>query len=262
MKNIAVITGASSGIGSEFCRQLSQKGYYIVMVARRKDRLLDLQKQLYGNSSIVIADLSKKKDVTKLCEYIKEEINSEPGNTLSIFINNAGFGLSGCFEDCSEKREMEMINVNIKALHRLTKRILPLMDKEIGGYILNVGSSAGLFPAGPYMSTYYATKAYVVSLTKAIAHELKIHGSKTYIGVLCPGPVDTQFNEVANVSFALKGISAHKCVSYALKMMKKRKVTIIPTLRMKIACSFSKILPDSLLIPMVAHQQHKKMKKE
>ena len=259
MRNIAVVTGASSGLGEEFSRQLSKEGYHVIMVARRKDRLLAIQSELAGTSSIYTADLSKKKEINKLCESIEDELGKNPGNKLSVFINNAGFGLSGRFEDCDEKREIEMVDVNIKALHRLTKRMLPLMDKENGGYILNIGSSAGLFPAGPYMATYYATKAYVVSLTRAIAHELKKSASKTYIGVLCPGPVDTQFNAVANVVFALKGMSASSCVSYALKMMKKRKVVIVPTLRMKLACSLSRLLPGSLVIPMVAHQQHKKM---
>ncbi len=259
MKNIAVVTGASSGLGAEFARQLSKEGYYILMVARRKDKLLELQKELSSESSIFTADLSEKKEINKLCDHIKNLIEENPGNRLSVFINNAGFGLSGNFTDCEEKREMEMINVNIKALHRLTKRMIPLMDSESGGYILNIGSSAGLLPAGPYMATYYATKAYVVSLTRAIAHELKAQGSKTYLGVLCPGPVNTEFNDVAGVVFALKGISASGCVSYAIKMIKKRKVVIVPTLRMKLACSLSKLVPSNILIPMTAHQQHKKM---
>jgi len=259
MRKIAVVTGASSGLGAQFCKQLSKEGYYIIMVARRKELLLELQKTLISKSSVFTADLSEKKDIAKLCDYIRDELNSDEDSKLSVFINNAGFGLSGNFTDTNEKREMQMIDVNIKALHRLTKRMLPLMDKESGGYILNVGSSAGLFPAGPYMSTYYATKAYVVSLTRAIAHELKASKSKTYIGVLCPGPVDTEFNDVANVAFALKGMSAQSCVSYAIKMMYKRKTVIVPTLRMKLASTFSRFLPGSLLIPMVAHQQHKKM---
>ena len=259
MKNIAVVTGASSGLGAEFARQLSKEGYYILIVARRKDKLLELQKELSSENGIFTADLSEKKEINKLCDHIKNLIEEDPGNRLSVFINNAGFGLSGSFTDCEEKREMEMINVNIKALHRLTKRMIPLMDRESGGYILNIGSSAGLLPAGPYMATYYATKAYVVSLTRAIAHELKAQGSKTYLGVLCPGPVNTEFNDVAGVVFALKGISASGCVSYAIKMMKKRKVVIVPTLRMKLACSLSKLVPSNILIPMTAHQQHKKM---
>ena len=259
MKNIAVVTGASSGLGAEFARQLSKEGYYILMVARRKDKLIELQKELSSESGIFTADLSEKKEINKLCDHIKSLLEEDPVNRLSVFINNAGFGLSGNFTDCEEKREMEMINVNVKALHRLTKRMIPLMDKESGGYILNIGSSAGLLPAGPYMATYYATKAYVVSLTRAIAHELKAQGSNTYLGVLCPGPVNTQFNDVAGVVFALKGISASSCVSYAIKMMKKRKVVIVPTLRMKLACSLSKLVPSNILIPMTAHQQHKKM---
>jgi hypothetical protein len=124
---------------------------------------------------------------------------------------------------------------------------------------LNVASSAGLFPAGPFMAAYYATKAYVVSLTKAAAEELKQEHSKIYIGALCPGPVDTEFNQVANVEFALSGISVKRCVKEAVEGMTKRKVIIVPTLRMKAAVAAGKCLPDRVLLPIIAHQQKQKL---
>ena len=123
---------------------------------------------------------------------------------------------------------------------------------------MNVASSAGLFPAGPYMATYYATKAYVTSITQAIARELKEEDSEIYVGALCPGPVDTELNDVANVEFALKGISAGYCVSYALKQMfDRRKVLIVPTLRMKLAVLGTRFLSRDQVVALTADQQKK-----
>ena len=121
-----------------------------------------------------------------------------------------------------------------------------------------MASSAGLIPAGPYMATYYATKAYVTSLTRAVARELKEQKSKVYIGCLCPGPVDTEFNDVANVQFALKGISPSYCANYAIDKMKKRKVVIVPSLKMKMAMFGGRLIPDDLYIKIAGHQQKKK----
>lgn len=125
------------------------------------------------------------------------------------------------------------------------------------GFILNVASSAGLIPAGPYMAAYYASKAYVASLSRAVACELRQSHSHVYVGCLCPGPVDTEFNDVANVRFALKGISAEYCANYAIDRMMKHKTVIVPTLRMKLATTCGRFLPQSLYIKIVSHQQKK-----
>jgi len=154
-----------------------------------------------------------------------------------------------------------MIDVNVKAMHTLCKKMLQKMQKENHGYILNVASSAGLLPAGPYMATYYATKAYVSSLTQAIAQELKEMDSRVYVGALCPGPVDTEFYDVANVEFTLKGITPEYCVEYALKHMIKRQVVIVPTLLMKASTLASKVAPRSLAVKITSGQQRKKLGK-
>ena len=153
-----------------------------------------------------------------------------------------------------------MIDVNIKAVHIFTKLMLRYFNNQIG-YILNVASSAGLIPAGPYMSVYYASKSYVTSLTRGIYKELKEHQSLTYIGCLCPGPVESEFNKRANVKFALKAISSKECVHYALKKMFQRKVVIIPTLKMRLAILLGRFLPQSLYIHIVSFQQKKKIYK-
>ena len=151
-----------------------------------------------------------------------------------------------------------MINVNIKAMHILFKKMVIKMKKQGYGRILNVASSAGLLPAGPYMATYYATKSYVVSITKAVAEELKEQGSNIYVGALCPGPVDTEFNENADVIFALRGITPRFCVKEAIHGMKKKQVIIVPSLKMKLAVMGKKLLPSNILMKIVAKQQKKK----
>ncbi|MCR4781416.1 MAG: SDR family oxidoreductase [Lachnospiraceae bacterium] len=252
MKKYAVITGASSGIGREMARQLYKMGYALVLVARREDRLLELKKELGDDNIILKRDLSKLEDILSLVSEI-EKLD------VSIFVNNAGFGDCGPFSETSLEKELSMIELNVKTLHILTKHMVRIFEEKGEGYILNIGSSAGLFPAGPYMATYYATKSYVVSLTEAIARELKEKNSNTYIGVLCPGPVNTEFNNVANVEFSLKGISAKDCVSYAIKMMFKKKVRIIPTLSMKLAIFGGRFVSRNMLIKLTGHQQKKKI---
>ena len=250
-KSYALITGASSGIGEVFAKKLAKMGFPLILTARREERLKQLAGQLNTHTVIIEADLSKETDREKLIE----ELSSYD---VGIVINNAGFGDCGEFLSTSLEKEMRMIEVNIKAVHFITKKLLPEMVRKNSGGILNVASSAGLCPAGPYMATYYASKAYVASFTRAIADELEERGSKVYIGCLCPGPVNTEFNSVANVRFSLNGISPEHCVRYAIKQMKKRKTVIVPTLTMKAAVFFTRLLPGKMATRVIAHQQKKK----
>lgn len=251
MKKYAVITGASAGLGVEFAKKLSAKGYKLVLVARREERLGKLAKHLKTECEVVAADLTKEEECYRVFEAVQ-------GKEIAIFINNAGFGECGRFSETNLEKEMSMIQLNVKAVHLFTKLMLKKMEEQHFGYILNVASCAGLMPAGPYMATYYATKAYVTSLTRAIAEELRECGSPVYIGCLCPGPVDTEFNRVANVKFMMKGIRSDYCVRYALNQMVKRKVVIIPTLPMKLAMTFGRFLPESVYVRIAANQQERK----
>ena len=253
MKNkYAVITGASAGIGACFARRLAKEGYPLVLVARREERLQELAKELQTECKIVVCDVSKTEECIRLMDELKEL-------PIGIFINNAGFGDCGHWIKGSLDKQLDMIDVNVKAVHTLMKFALIHMEKDDEGYVLNVGSSAGLIPAGPYMATYYATKAYVVSLTEAVAKELKDAGSRIYVGCLCPGPVDTEFNRVANVTFALKGISAEYCADYAIDKMFQKKSVIIPTWYLKIALTLGRLLPRKLYISIAGMQQKKKI---
>ena len=173
MPKFAVITGASSGIGAEFARQLSARGYNLLLVARRADRLEKLSDQLTTVCEIFTADLSKKSECLRLVKALE-------GRRVDLFINNAGFGDCGPFLQTELDKDLDMLSVNIRALHILTKKIGQQLYKQGFGALLNVGSCAGLMPAGPYMATYYATKAYVVSLTSALAQELREARSPVY----------------------------------------------------------------------------------
>ncbi|MBR4623324.1 MAG: SDR family NAD(P)-dependent oxidoreductase [Clostridia bacterium] len=249
-----LVTGASSGLGKEFVRQLAEtKRYRIVAVARREDKLKELQDS-FGDIVIPM-----KADVTS--DEFSEGLEDLFGKYgFSIVINNAGFGLAGKFSDTDGKREQMMIDTNVKALQTVTKTAVRCM-KDRGGHILNVASSAGYFPGGAYMATYYASKAYVLSLTNAVHEELRQEKSPLYIGSLCPGPVDTEFNDVANVKFSLKGITAEYCVRYALKKMFKGKREIIPTFRMKALIFLTRLAPRSMILKFTAGAQRSKIER-
>ena len=252
-KKTALITGASSGIGMEIAKELNKRGFNLILVARRLDRLQALKEQLKGDITSICCDLSVENNCIELYNKVKDY-------DISILINNAGFGDIGYFSDTSLEREMEMIDTNCKALHILTKLFLKDFTEKNRGYILNVASSAGLMPGGPLMSAYYATKAYVVSLTSGISEELKSSGSRVSISALCPGPVDTEFNKVANVKFNLRSISAKKCAEIAVEGMFKKKLIIVPSIDMKASYIASRILPRSIILPITKHMQTKKIK--
>ncbi|MBE6124998.1 MAG: SDR family oxidoreductase [Erysipelotrichaceae bacterium] len=247
----ALITGASSGIGKEFARRYAENGYRLILTARREDILEQLREELKTEIVVIPADLSDEKQCFELLKKLKDE-------DIDVFINNAGFGLAGSFLTTDVEREINMIKVNDIAMHIMFKGVLQKMDARGSGTILNVASSAGLFPGGPYMAGYYASKAYVVSLTRAVVQELKEKGSKVHVCALCPGPVDTDFNRNADVVFSLKGISASQCVSECLKEMNRKKTVIVPSVLMKAAVSLSKLVPAGLLTAMTGHQQKKK----
>ena len=248
----ALITGASSGIGKDMAIYLSSLGYDLIVVARRKDRLMELEKLCKTNVEIIPLDLSVEGNCFKLYEKVKNR-------NIDILINNSGFGLCGEFIETDIDDELEMIDINIKALHILTKLFLKDMVKNNSGYILNVASSAAFAP-GPLMATYYSTKSYVLRLTESIYRELKQKNSNVVISTLCPGPVDTEFNDVANVKFAFKPLTSEYVAKYAINQMFKKKHIIVPGLSMKLNRFLSKIVPDKLSSIVIYHSQKKKLK--
>ncbi|MBR3198822.1 MAG: SDR family oxidoreductase [Bacilli bacterium] len=248
----ALITGASSGLGADMARVLVEEGYEVILVARRKGKLEKLAKELGDNAKIIVKDISSTYNCVELYNEVKNE-------DIDILINNAGFGLCGFFNETNLDKELDMIDLNIKSLHTLTKLFLKDFVKKDQGYILNVGSSAGFMP-GPLMTTYYSTKNYVVSFTSALYEELRRLGSNVSISCLCPGPVDTEFNKVARVKFAVKAMESNKVARYAIKKMFDEKLIIVPGFGMKAALFFSKFMSRKSLLKMTYKIQEKKTK--
>jgi len=246
----AFITGASSGMGRDMATILSAKGYDLILVARRLDRLEQVKQELKTNVTIIRADLSDPNACIALYEQVKDE-------KVDILINNAGFGLFGAFDTTDLQEELRMIDTNIKAVHILTKLFLKDMKARNTGYILNVASSAAFQP-GPLLSGYYASKAYVLRLTQAIYEELRRAGSGVHISALCPGPVHTEFDSVAGVKFSLKGLNSHDVAAYAIDQMFQGKLVIVPGTMMKLVHFFVRFAPDQLLLRIAYHvQKHK-----
>lgn len=235
----ALITGAGSGIGRDMAKYLAAMKYDLILVGRDKQRLEELQNELQVNSKIIIADLS---DPTR----VKEVYVMTKNEDIDILINDAGFGAFGKFYETDLNNEIDMINTNVVAVHLLTKLFLRDMQKKNYGYILNVASLAAFGP-GPLMATYYATKAYVNNLTEAINEELRRDKSNVFICSLCPGPVDTNFNNVAGVRFGVKALTSEEVAHYAIDSMFKKKIVIIPGFKMKLALFGRRFISRSLL---------------
>lgn len=250
---LALITGASSGIGRDMARILSKKGYDLILVARRKERLLELKKELDTNVTTIAMDLSIEKNNYDLYEKVKSK-------KIDVLINNAGFGLFGEFVKTEMDTELKMIDLNIKSYHILTKLFLQDFVRRDAGYILNVCSSAG-FMAGPRMATYYATKNYVTKLTMAINEELRVSRSNVTISALCPGPVSTEFNEVAHGTFAIREASSYEVAQYAIKKLFQHKMIIVPTFLMKLTLFLNRFAPYRLSL-YIAYQIQKRKSKD
>lgn len=242
----ALVTGASSGIGYDICLELSARGIDIVAVGRDIKRLEKLRSEI--NCQIISTDLSVRENCFKLYEDVKD---------VDILINNAGFGDVGFFTETDIKKELLMIDTNITAMHILAKLYLKDMVQKNFGYILNTASIAS-YLTGPFMATYYSTKAYVLRLTHSISYEIKKQNKNVYVGALCPGPVATGFDCVAGVSFSLKSISSKKVASLAIDKMFKGKKTIIPTFGVKLGCLAGKILPHHIVCFFTFRSQKKK----
>ena len=198
---IALVTGASSGIGRDIARELAKRKYNIIAVARNEDALKELKNELEKeyevNVDVRAMDLIDRDG----CRKLHDDVKSQYG-IIDVLVNDAGFGTCGKFTETDLDKELGMIDTNVVALHILTKLFLIDMVEADKGHILNVASIAGFMP-GPLMATYYSTKSYVVRLTQSIRQELFMQGSHVKISALCPGPVKTNFNKVADVKFNL-----------------------------------------------------------
>ncbi len=237
MRGVTLITGASAGLGAEFARACAARGEALALVARRRDRLDALKAELGGDVHIFAADLA----LPGAAESLIAELAAE-GLTVTTLINNAGFGLAGRFAERPLERQREMIDLNVRTLTELCRLVLPAMRAAGKGAILNVASTAAFQP-GPNMAVYYATKAYVLSFTEALHHELK--GTGIRVSALCPGPTHSEFSDVADShspTLERMKMPAAPVVRAGLDGLDRNKAVVIPGFKNKIGAQASRFL--------------------
>lgn len=242
----ALITGASSGIGREIARVLSEKGWETVLVARRGDRLEELSRTLKTKSYIESCDITEKCECERLLEKYPD---------IDMLVNSAGSGVYGEFSKTDLEREREMIELNVTALHILTKLYLKIFLEKNSGTILNIASSAGFF-SGPYFSSYYASKSYVLHLSEAISYEVRNTG--VCVSVLCTGPVATEFGKRDGIADGRGALTPEFTARRAVEGALKGKRIIFPDFKTRALIFFSRFIPRRILLKIVAKEQLKK----
>ena len=245
---VTLITGASAGLGAEFARQCAKRGEALVLVARRRDRLERLAAEIGGLPHIFVADLAEAGAAASLIAEIEAE-----GLSVGTLINNAGFGLAGRFSDQPLGRLDEMIDLNVRTLVDLCHFVLPAMRARGQGAILNVASTAAFVP-GPNMAVYYASKAFVLSFTEALHHELK--GTGIRVSALCPGPTESEFSEVAESrSATLERMKrpADGVVRAGLEGLDRNKAVVVPGWPNKATANMARFLPRATVRRIVGN---------
>jgi uncharacterized protein len=245
----ALITGASSGIGEEFARQLAARGYNLVLVARRGQRLNALAAQLAPRAvraEVEVADLQSPEMVRALPDRVAER-----GLEVDLLVNNAGFGSYGPFTANRLEGEVGQIRVNIEALVTLTHLFLPQMLDRRRGAVINIASSAGLLPL-PYEAVYAASKAFVLSFTEALHAETR--GSGVTVVAVNPGPVPTEWQAVAGLVDQPKfppAVSTAQVVKESLDAAARDKRSIIPGLLVRLSMLTTRSIPNGVKLPVI-----------
>jgi uncharacterized protein len=238
-----LLTGASSGIGLELAKLFAADRSNLILVARSADKLEALAEQLRRQHGIDVRVISKDLAAPDAPQQIFETL-AQASVAVDVVVNNAGFGYRGACADLPLQRQLEMVQVNVAALTALTRLFLPGMLERNRGGILNVGSTAGFQP-GPYMAVYYATKAYVLHFTEALAAEVRRSNLK--VTCLAPGPTHTRFAAAANMSaarlFRLGAMSAEAVAKAGHRAFRRGKVIVVPGLRNKLVAFSVRLSP-------------------
>ena len=249
----ALITGATSGIGRAIAIELAKRNISLILTGRNEAALQSLRQTLPVPMETIALDLEKPQAPFQLYEFCRSK-------HIQILVNNAGFGVYGAFDETPLEEELALLQVNIRAVHILTKLFLQKFEAQGGGKILNVASSAG-FLTGPLFSSYYASKNYVVRLSLAIAEELRRKQSHVSISVLCPGPVDTRFNARAGVQFRIPAQTPEAVAQEAVLGLLTRKTLIVPGRMIQLGLAAARLVPEPLLARILYHVQASKSQK-
>lgn len=259
MTSFVLITGASSGIGYELAKIYAKHKRNLILVARRKDALEQLATYCEASFNVRVAifaaDLSSNEECNRLFDWITQE-----KLMIDTFINNAGLGANGAFLDLDFYREQQIIRLNMEALVLLSKLYLRYAQHQKNGHLIQIASTASFFP-GPYMAVYYASKAFVMSFSKAIRHELK--GTPYSISVVCPGPTKTEFQNVAGMQksalFTKTGgavQTAEEVAVFTFNQAEKKKFLIIPGFLNRLSVAFSPIIPTFISNWLISRLHH------
>ncbi len=246
----ALITGASGALGEAFALELAKMGWSLVITGQNEQKLARLAGKLPRDTTVIAVDLSKEEN----CRKLYDRLQALP---LQLVINNAGIGVYGAFSDTSLEREMQMLGVNVAAVHILTKLFLQKFQAQGKGYILNVASSAAFYP-GALMAAYYAGKSYVLRLTEGIREELRQEGSAVVAAVCCPGPIESGFHERAGIRRALPAKSAAFVARKSLQGLFRGEGVILPDSTTKCCYFLQRFLPERLLAAAVYRLQKRK----
>jgi hypothetical protein len=247
----AVITGASAGLGAEYARLFAADGHHVALIARREDRLRDLAAEITSAYGIEVHLIAQDIGTPEGCAKVHESVKKW-GRPVGSLVNNAGFGNNGLFWENDLAKELGQIRVNVAALTELTHRFLPGMIAAGRGRVLNIASMAGFLP-GPYMATYFATKAYVISFTEALAYELR--GTGVTATVHCPGPTATEFASVAGVEGSRlfdKTAQARACARHGYAAMRSGRPVVIHGFFNTLQALSARVSPHSIAIAIAA----------
>lgn len=258
MKSTALITGASSGIGKDLCHIHAEKGGDLVVIARREEKLNKLKETLESEYGIEVKVMPRDLTGNDVCEQIYEELNEE-GIQVDYLINNAGFGGHGYFYEQDPEFQQKMIDLNIKALTKLSRLFLPGMVERDKGRILQVASTAGLVP-GPLQAVYFATKSYVLSLSQAMAEE--VSDTNVTVTALCPGATETEFIERAdlqNTQMIESGMESSRSVAEkGYRAMQKGRLIEITDFKLKVTLDWAvPLLPRKMVLKSARKTQEK-----
>jgi short-subunit dehydrogenase len=256
MNETALITGASSGIGLDLARLFAKEGHDVVLVARSEGKLREIAAAIERDSDVkthvLVADLAKPEAAQRIVDELRARAID-----VGVLVNNAGFGLAGPFSETDLAKELEMIQVNVVALTQLTKLLLPAMVARRRGRVLNLASTAAFQP-GPLMAVYYATKAYVLSFSEAIADELRDSG--VTVTALCPGPTETGFADIANMTASrlfnlAKPMSSADVARAGYEAMKRGRRVVIPGIKNKLLTQSVRVSPRRMVTMIVRKLQ-------
>ncbi len=250
----AIVTGASSGIGRSIAARLSREGYKLVLVARRRELLDELAGTLGSDATTEVfpADLTDR----GAPETIMDRLRDRP---IEVLVNNAGGSWIGEFDGAPLSRQLEIVDLNVRALVELTHRVLPGMRARARGHVMQIASVAGFLP-GPLASVYYASKAFVVSHSEALRYELA--GTGVHVSLVCPGPVATEFQRSAGVQGsvgATVSMSADRVADAAVDGMLRGQFLVVPGVSNLLLVGLSRLVPNRLLARAVARMQRSRL---